>query len=272
LGVITFKKMLIAIFMVLTILLAYMLIEPYLLETKKVVIESNQIPAEFNGKKIVFLSDIHYGPFFDVTRVNNLVDQVNNLHPDLILLGGDYVDGGSEYINPVFKSLSRLKAPLGVYAVLGNSDPQYLTLKAIKTSRITYIGNKGVWIDENGSKIRVGGVGDFNNGNQIQRATTAAVASKDFVILLTHNPDYFPEVDKNMVDVVLSGHTHGGQVTFFGLWAPFVPSIYGQKYRTGIIKEGNTTLIVSNGIGTSVLPVRFFARPQIIMLELKRIS
>jgi uncharacterized protein len=265
-----FKKMLIAIFMVITILLAYMLIEPYLLDTKKVVIESNQIPAEFNGKKIVFLSDIHYGPFFDQERVDNLVDQVNSLHPDLILLGGDYIDGGSVYINPVFKSLSRLKAPLGVYAVLGNSDPQYLTLKTIKTSGITYIGNKGEWIEENGSKIRVGGVGDFNNGDQIQRATTAAVDPQDFVILLTHNPDYFPEVDKTKIDVVLSGHTHGGQVTFFGLWAPVVRSIYGQKYRTGIIKEDNSTLIVSNGIGTSVLPLRFFTRPQIIVLELKK--
>jgi uncharacterized protein len=265
-----FKKTLIAIFIVITILLAYMLIEPYLLETKKVVIESKQIPPEFNGKKIVFLSDIHYGPFFDQVRVDNLVDQVNNLHPDLILLGGDYVDGGSEFINPVFKSLSKLKAPLGVYAVLGNSDPQYLTLKAIKTSGITYIGNKGVWIKENDAKIRIGGVGDFNNGNQIQRATTATVSPKDFVILLTHNPDYFPEVNKNKIDLVLSGHTHGGQVTFFGLWAPIVRSIYGQKYRTGIIKEANTTLIVSNGIGTSGLPLRLFARPQIIVLELKK--
>jgi len=262
--------MLIAIFIVITLLLAYMFIEPYLIETKEVVIESNQIPADFDGKKIVFLSDIHYGPFFDQLRVNNLVDQVNTLNPDLILMGGDYVDGGSEYINPVFKSLSRLKAPLGVYAVLGNSDPQYLTLKTIKTSGITYIGNKGVWIEQNGFKIRLGGVGDFNNGNQIQRATIATVNSKDFVILLTHNPDYFPEVDKKKVDLVLSGHTHGGQVTFFGFWAPVVRSIYGQRYRTGIIKEDGTTLIVSNGIGTSVFPVRFFARPQIIVVKLKK--
>jgi len=265
-----YKKMLIVIFMVITLLLAYMIIEPYLIETKKVVIESEQIPAEFDGKKIVFLSDIHHGPFFDQERVEYLVDQVNALQPDLILLGGDYVDGGSEYINPVFKSLSKLKGPMGVYAVLGNSDPQYLTLKTITTSRVTYIGNKGFWIEENGSKIRVGGVGDFNNGNQIQKATTAAVNPEDFVILLTHNPDYFPEIDRSKVDVVLSGHTHGGQVTFFGLWAPVIRSIYGQKYRTGIIKEANTTLIVSNGLGTSVLPVRFFARPQIIVVELKK--
>jgi uncharacterized protein len=264
------KKMSIAIFIALTLLLAYMLIEPYLIETKEVVVESSQIPAEFDDKRIVFLSDIHYGPFFDQLRLDNLVDQVNTLNPDLILLGGDYVDGGSEYINPVFKSLSRLKAPLGVYAVLGNSDPQYLTLKTIKTSGISYIGNKGIWIKQNGSKIRLGGVGDFNNGNQFQRATTATVNTNDFVILLTHNPDYFPEVDKSKIDVVLSGHTHGGQVTFFGLWAPVVRSIYGQRYRTGIIMEDNTTLIVSNGIGTSVLPVRFFTRPQIIVLRLKK--
>jgi uncharacterized protein len=137
-------------------------------------------------------------------------------------------------------------------------------------SGITYIGNKGLWIQDGGAKIRIGGVGDFNNGNQIQSATTAAARPEDFVMLVSHNPDYFPEVDKSKVDVVLSGHTHGGQVTFFGFWAPFTHSIYGQKYRTGVQKYGNTTLVVSNGIGTVILPVRFFARPQIIVLELKR--
>ncbi|MDP3065284.1 MAG: metallophosphoesterase [Methanobacteriaceae archaeon] len=248
----------------------YMFIEPYLIETKEVVIESDQIPPEFSGKKIVFLSDIHAGPFFDQDRVDDLVNQINSMNPDLILLGGDYVDRQSDYVKPVFASLSKLKAPLGVYAVLGNNDPQYLTLKTIPSSGITYIGNKGTWIESNGARIRLGGVGDYNNGNQIQSATTQEAQAGDFVILLSHNPDYFPKVDKSKVDLVLSGHTHGGQVTLFGLWAPVVHSRYGEKYRTGVKKDKNTTMIVSNGIGTVIMPVRFFARPQIIIIDLKR--
>jgi uncharacterized protein len=247
-----------------------MLVEPYWIETKEITIESAQIPAQFDGKKVVFLSDIHAGPNFSQERVNSLVNQVNAMDPDLILLGGDYIDDDSEYIQPTFESLSRLKAPLGVYAVLGNKDPQDYTLDAIPKYGITYIGNKGTWIEENGSRIRLGGVGDYNNGAQIQNATTSVVTPQDFVILLTHNPDYFPIVNKSKVDLVLSGHTHGGQVTFFGLWAPSTHSDYGNKYRTGVITEKNSTLIVSNGIGTTIFPLRFFARPQIIVIELKK--
>lgn len=264
------KRYLLILAMILV--LAYMFIEPYWIETKEITIESDQIPAQFDGKKIVFLSDLHEGFFFDQKRTDNLVNQVNALNPDLILLGGDYVDGSSEDVQPVFQSLSKLKAPLGVYAVLGNKDPQYLTLKTIGQSNITYIGNKGTWIVLNGARIRLGGVGDYNNGAQLQNATTSVVTPHDFVILLTHNPDYFPKVNKSKVDLVLSGHTHGGQVTFFGLWAPVTHSDYGNKYRTGVITEKNSTLIVSNGIGTTILPLRFFARPQIIVIELKRKS
>ena len=252
------------------LLLVYMFIEPYWIETKEITIESDQIPAQFDGKTIVFLSDIHAGPFFSQERIDSLVNQVNALDPDLILLGGDYVDGDSAYTPSTFDSLSNLKAPLGVYAVLGNKDPQYVTLNTIFQSNITYIGNKGTWITVNGSRIRLGGVGDYNNGAQIQNATTSVVTPQDFVILITHNPDYFPMVDKSKVDLVFSGHTHGGQVTFFGLWAPATHSDYGNMYRTGVITEDNTTLIVSNGLGTTILPVRFFARPQIIVVTLKK--
>ncbi len=253
-----------------SVLLAYMLIEPYWIETKEITIKSDQIPSEFDGKRIVFVSDIHAGTSFDQNRVDSLVNQVNALKPDLILLGGDYVDGDSEYVQPTFKSLSKLKAPLGVYAVLGNKDPQYNTLEAIPQYGITYIGNKGTWIKKDGSRIRLGGVGDYNNGVQLPSYTTSVVSSQDFVILLTHNPDYFPLVDKSKVDLVFSGHTHGGQVTFFGMWTPTTHSVYGDKYRTGVIEEDGTTLIVSNGIGTTILPVRFFARPQIIVTTLKK--
>jgi uncharacterized protein len=262
------KRYLLALAVIL--LLVYMFIEPYWIETKQITIESEQIPTQFDGKTIVFLSDIHAGPFFSQERIDNLVSQVNALNPDLILLGGDYVDGDSDYIQSTFNSLSNLKAPLGVYAVLGNKDPQDYTLAAIPQNGINYIGNKGTWISENGSRIRLGGVGDYNNGAQIQNATTSVVTPQDFVILLSHNPDYFPQVNKSKVDLVLSGHTHGGQVTFFGLWAPTTHSDYGNKYRTGVIEEKGSTLIVSNGLGTTILPVRFFARPQIIVVTLKK--
>ncbi|MBI5680239.1 MAG: metallophosphoesterase [Methanobacterium sp.] len=267
-----YKKIVLAVVIIIVSLLAYSLIEPYFIETKDVVIESNQIPAEFDGTKIVFLSDIHCGswPFFDEQRTENLVNQVNALNPDLIVLGGDYVSDDSQYINPCFLKLSKLKAPLGVYGILGNNDPKNESINAMKIANITYIDNKGIWIEKNNSKIRLGGVGDYITDDPAEEPTINNVSVNDFVMLLSHNPDFFPKVDKSKVDLVLSGHTHGGQITFFGLWAPITHSEYGNKYMNGLKKEDNATLIVSNGIGTIILPARFFAKPQIILIELKR--
>lgn len=269
----TFLKIIGILFLFGVLIIGYMFIEPYWIETKEVVIQSDQIPPNFDGKKIVFISDIHAGPSFGQKRVDSLVNQVNALHPDIIILGGDYVSGQEQYVNSTFESLSKLQAPLGIYAVLGNADPQNATWEAMHdNTNITDIGNLGRWVGNSDGKIRIGGVGDLGNDWQNQEGALGNSTPSDFVILVSHEPDYFPEVNKSRVDLVLSGHTHGGQVTFFGLWSPFVPSKYGQEYRTGVIKQDNTTLIVSNGIGTVGLPMRFFARPQIIVVDLKRTS
>lgn len=267
-----FKKLIIIILLFGMFLAAYSFVEPYLIETKEITIESDQIPAEFNGKKIVFLTDIHYGPFFNKERLDNLVNQTNQLHPDIIILGGDYVTNTPSDVGPAFASLSKLKAPLGVYGVLGNNDPESASIQAMKNAGITYIGNSAVWVGKSTSKIRIGGVGDMDTDVPNQLPTLDGVSAQDFVILVSHKPDYFEKVSKSKIDLQLSGHTHGGQITLFGLWAPLINSKYGQKYVTGEIVSGNNTLIISNGIGMVWAPFRLFARPQIIIIDLKRKS
>jgi predicted MPP superfamily phosphohydrolase len=264
------KKLILIIVILMILFGAYSLIEPYLIETKEITIETNQIPAEFDGKRIVFLTDIHYGPFFSKDRLNNLVNQTNELKPDMILLGGDYVTNDQSSVETVFSSLSNLNAPLGVYGVLGNNDPEDISIQAMQNAGINYIGNNAVWIGSNTSRIRVGGVGDMDTDVPNQLPTLDGVKPEDFVILVSHKADYFEKVSRSKIDLQLSGHTHGGQITFFGLWAPFINSKYGQKYVTGLKKSGNNTMIISNGIGMVWAPVRFFARPQIIVITLKK--
>ena len=264
------KKLILIIAMLMIFFGAYSLIEPYLIETKEITIESDQIPAEFDGKRIVFLTDIHYGSFFSENRLNNLVNQTNELKPDIILLGGDYVTNDPSSVEAVFSSLSNLNAPLGVYGVLGNNDPENNSIQAMQNAGITYIGNNAVWIGSNTSRIRVGGVGDIDTDVPNQLPTIDGVTPEDYVILVSHKPDYFEKISRSKIDLQLSGHTHGGQITFFGLWAPFINSKYGQKYVTGLKKSNNNTMIISNGIGMVWAPVRFFARPQIIVITLKR--
>lgn len=248
----------------------YIFIEPYLIQICEDEIFDTDIPEEFNGFKIIFIADIHHGPYFSTERVRNVVSTINNIKPDIILLGGDYVHRDKKYINPCFEELSLLKAKYGVFGVLGNHDhweSAELTRFNMKQSGINILDNTGYWIRINTDSIKICGVGDLWEDQQEIEQITENVLIEDFVILVSHNPDFAEELKTNKIDLMLSGHTHGGQVTFFGLWAPFLPS--NQKYRTGLVKNDNVTVLITNGIGTITPPVRFFARPQINIIILK---
>lgn len=254
-------------------LYCYALAEPYWIQVKETVITDSDIPVSFSGLRMVFITDIHHSPSFSRERVRRVVEKVNRLEPDLILLGGDYAEGGEDYLRDCFAELGLLKAPLGVYGVLGNHDyfpdPE-LSWSLMKEHGITGLDNKGSWIYLNGDRIRLGGVGDLWSDAQILDNVTEGVAKNDYVILLSHNPDYLERMSTDKVDLVLSGHTHGGQVTFFGLWAPVHPSSYGQKYISGLIETPRAKILVSRGIGVlDGRPWRFFARPQINVIRLE---
>ncbi|MEN8908026.1 MAG: metallophosphoesterase [Clostridiales bacterium] len=261
---------------ILSILVAiYGLLEPRLIEIKNNEILRKDIPKKFNNYKIAFISDIHYNNISSESHMRNVVKKVNALNPDIILLGGDYTDSDEKYIDPVFNILKGLKAKDGVYGVIGNHDfyknCKDKTLESMEKSDIKSLDNEGVWIKKSDEKIRIGGVGDYWHDAQLPENTTEPAKKDDFILLVSHNPDYVEELKDEKVDLILSGHTHGGQITFFGLYAPKIPSYYGQKYKTGLIKTGKYDVIVSNGIGYIGLPIRFFAKPQINLIELKKI-
>ena len=265
----------IILFALLAVLGVYAFIEPRWPEKRIYTIVDPDIPPKFHNLKFAFISDIHHGPYFDISRVRRMVDKVKQEKPDLILLGGDYVHTSLSYIRPCFEELKALNAPLGVYGVLGNHDHwegTQLTKAGLAAAGITQLDNDAFWVVKEGERIKIGGIGDYFEDTQDIRPTIADVQETDFVILLSHNPDYAEELKTDKIDLMLSGHTHGGQVTLFGLWAPIVPSKYGQKYRSGLIDLDETELIVSNGIGTITPPIRLCARPQIVTVILKRES
>jgi predicted MPP superfamily phosphohydrolase len=135
---------------------------------------------------------------------------------------------------------------------------------------ITLLANEAVWLEMGGERIRLGGVVDFWRDRPRLAPIVEGTKTTDLVLLLCHHPDYSEELPAGAVDLVLSGHTHGGVATVFGSWAPYVRSDYGQKYRTGIVENGVTTVIVSNGVGTSTpLPLRIYAPAQIVVLTLR---
>lgn len=246
-----------------------MIIEPEMLEVNEITVQSNQIPEEFNGTRIALVADFHYGEFVNEERVRYVVSKTNEQKPDIIVLAGDYVTDNEENIQPCINILSDLEAPYGVYAVLGNNDPKDATEEAINQTHIQSIRNQGVWIEKDGEKIRLGGVGDLSTDLQYPRLTTNPADDDDFVILAYHNPNYFPQINHTRTDLSLAGHTHGGQINLFG-YAPRVqPAENGKQYLSGLYEEDGSQLVVTNGVGETKLPFRFMAVPQITIIKLE---
>lgn len=261
-----------ALFALFLLLVGYMVLDARRLTLSRVTFVSSDLPAEFDGLTVAFISDVHHGPFLSRARVRDAVDRVNMLEPDVIVLGGDYVHRNAKYIAPVFAELARLRAPLGVYGVLGNDDHwegAASTRRAMSAAGVKLIENGGVWLERGNARLRLCGVGDLWEDDQRLSAALGDADAGDFVLLASHNPDYVEELTDGVVDLVLAGHTHVGQVTVLGLGAPLVPSKYGQKYRSGLVTEGPAPVLVSNGVGTVTPPVRLFAPAQIVLLTLR---
>ncbi len=268
-----------AFFAVIILFVAYGFGETYWLDVKEYTFNSPDVPEAFDGTRIALVTDIHRGPFLSEDRIASLVQRVDGLEPDLVVLGGDYVYHGTRYAASCFDQLEGLEAPLGVYGVLGNhdygdyrkgEDGPNAVIDAMEQAGITMLREDAVWIEKGDERFRLGGVSDASVDRPRFTPTVKGTTEGDLVVLVSHDPDYSEDLPENAIDLVLSGHTHGGQVTLFGKWAFYIPSQYGQKYRTGMVDNGLTTVIISNGVGTSTVPpIRLFCRPQIVIITLQ---
>lgn len=208
-----------------------------------------------------------------------LVESVNQRNPDIVILGGDYTEKTAEYSCAFFEEIGKLKSRYGVYSVLGNHDhweDAPLIQKGLSACGFNICDNRSYWIKEGSDSIKIGGVGDLWEDDQLIDQTIFDVKDEDFCVLLSHNPDYMEFLDTELVDLMLSGHTHAGQVTLLGLYAPVMPSNMhpqyiqtGQKYRYGWLKEGEIDMYVSSGVGMGSFPLRFFAEPEVVEITLQ---
>jgi predicted MPP superfamily phosphohydrolase len=226
--------------------------------------------------RIVALSDIHAGaPHVDVAKLRKIVAAANAENPDLIVLLGDYVihrvPGGS-FIPPEVTAheLRPLRARLGVYGVLGNHDhwldgPR--VSRAFVAEGIPMLDGEAVRIDDRGDPFWLIGIPDIWTRWPDVPGLLKRVPKDAHVLALTHNPDIFPSLPPR-IDLLLAGHTHGGQVSLPGIGAPIVPSSYGRRFTRGHIVEDGRHLFVTPGIGTSILPVRFRVPPEISVVAL----
>ena len=250
----------------------YALMEAKWLEVSRISLTVPNLPAPFKGKTLAFLADFHASPHVPLAYIRHVVEMTNSLGADLILLGGDYPHRGVHYVQPCIHELAQLHAPLGVYAVLGNhdhyDDVQPYVSVALHAAGIPELTNRGIWIESGGARFWLCGVGDYWEDIQDLPAALAGATMQDAVILLSHNPDYVEEIADSRVGLVLSGHTHGGQVNLPIIGAPVLPSIYGQKYAQGLVQGPVTQVFVTRGIGTLDPPIRLNCRPEIVLATL----
>jgi len=231
----------------------------------------SDLPEGFRGFRILQLSDIHHSLFVPLDYVAAVVELSNRLKPDLIALTGDFVTYSRSSIEPVAEMLGALRARAGVVAVLGNHDFRVgadAIERALRRQRIQVLRNRHRSLQRRGSTIYLAGVDDYGYGADL-RAALRGIPEEAPTILLAHNPRLLTAAACRGVGLVLSGHTHGGQVNL-----PLLGTVYGRspeqmRFKMGWDRLGDTQIYVSRGIGTIVLPVRWRCPAEVPLLELQ---
>lgn len=237
--------------------------------------------------RLVVLADIHAcRPWMSPERIGGICEQANSLGGDMVLLLGDFLSGmrlktGLVAPDDWARELARLSAPLGVHAVLGNHDwlddadamtagkGPTLVHGALASVNVPVYDNRAVRFEKDGRPFWLAGLADQigpRPGLDDLPSTLAQIDDEAPVILMAHEPDVFPTVP-DRVSLTLSGHTHGGQIRLLG-YSPIVPSRFRNRYAYGHIVENDRNLIVSGGLGTSILPIRFGSPPEIVVVDL----
>lgn len=259
-------------------------IEPHLLQLKRVQIPLRRLPSSLDGFKIVYLSDFHLYPHTRIELIQEAVDMANDLKPDLVALGGDYVTarrssppGEVDEMFELAPVLAQLNARYGVFAILGNHDhwrgdlngnpEKNFVRQGLEKSGIPVLMNCGMTLDIGRERVYLAGVDDgWVRLNDLPKALENHPSGVTTIVLM-HAPDFADEFHKDeRIDLQLSGHSHGGQVRFPLIGSPFCPP-YGRKYDMGLYRVGKMWLYTSVGLGLTA-PIRFNCRPEVTEITL----
>lgn len=244
----------------------------YIIEVTHRNIELPHLPAALAGLRVVQLSDIHHGLYMPRERVVRAVEFANRLQPDLLALTGDFVSNSRSFIAPVAEILGGLRARWGVFAVLGNHDYRVgaeQVATALLRQGIEVLRNRHVRVERAGASLFVVGVDAIGCGEAQLREAVRGIRAEASTLLLCHNPAILPYAAAYKIDLVLSGHTHGGQVGLRRLRAFArrrglrLPLSYGWHELNG------TQIYISRGLGTVILPIRVRCPAEIVLLNLQ---
>lgn len=249
------------------------LIEPYHYWISETDVFIRDLPERFENFRITQLTDVHHSRILGINQVRHVVELAQQTRPDVFVLTGDYTTTYRRFIEPCAEALAPLNAPEGVWAVLGNhdhyTDPE-LTTRALQRHRIAVLDNAHTTLQRGPDALQLSGIDDWTwNAVDWKRAFTGLKPTTP-TVLLSHQPGVLDFEQTKNVSLILSGHTHGGQVRLPGFGAPARFATKDLKYDRGLFQRGETQLYVSSGTGVIGLPVRFGVRPEIAVLRLKR--
>lgn len=246
--------------------------ERYVVLTNTYRILVPNLPKAFSGLRIVHLTDLHCGFLVPLALIRHVINRANKLKPDLIVCTGDYVHekNSTTQIDEVWPVLSQLTAPLGVYSVLGNHDHWADTGRSdywLKRTRQD-LRHKAIRLEREGQHFWLAGTGDFWEDHKNLDDLLSKVPDSECRIVLAHNPDTADTEFSSRVDLMISGHTHGGQIDIPFIGTPILP-VQNKNYSSGIkLSPRGCKVFISKGIGWAIYPVRFNCYPEIAVLEL----
>jgi predicted MPP superfamily phosphohydrolase len=241
-------------------------------------IRLQRLPTNLAGLRIAHLSDLHVGTILTPDHLPAIVEAVNQLQADLIVNTGDLMDYSNRYLTAVVEATRRMAAPLGVYTILGNHDYRdnaFEIVHAFRMADLSLLVNQHVSVKCNGHDIAIAGIDFSEDDHELHRLvnlTCRGIARDELRILLAHHPHAFEAAQRFGVDLVLAGHTHGGQFVFRDS-RPHQQTSFGLgnikwRYAQGHYHQGQTHLHVTNGLGGS-FPLRFRCPAEIALLELQ---
>lgn len=242
--------------------------ERHRLELVRSTLPVSGLPAALAGLTIGLITDLHHSRTVSRRDVERAVATINAASPDLIVLGGDYVTWGDRgYVEPVAEMIAALRAPHGIFAVLGNHDDDRDMPAALQRKGIVVLRDARTRVVIRNEPLELAGIRFWTRRvADIVRVIAGATAP---VVLLAHDPRRLTEAASLDVPLVLSGHTHGGQVV-----VPGVGALAARKFPViaGAARRENTTIFVSRGVGTVYVPYRWNCQPDVSLLTLERTS
>lgn len=247
----------------------YALAEANSLSVEKIEIRLKRLPKKLEGFRLIHLSDIHHSPFTGLEHISCAIKVANGLKPDMFVLTGDYVSHDSEYIKPVAEVLGKLDSEFGTFACLGNHDhwtDASLVTESFRNENIKVLVNEGIRFKARDASFWLAGVDDYMVGKTDLPSALHGSFPDEMKMLLAHNPVIVRQAARYDVDLVFSGHTHGGQVK---LREDEKQVFANRRLKNGLHRRKDTQIYITRGIGTVVLPVRYQCPPEISLIELK---